>query len=396
MQLDQLLKASLTRGIIDQNQYQAMLDLQVSQLTDVATNLDDYAASDETPDEALRLVGGGNDLFVTIGLMLLLAGAFFVLFALPALSPTLVYAIIGVLVWMIAEIVTRQKRMRLSSTILAVLFVICIAELVGTGLSSQLDWQAIAQNPLMIATKRSELGMMSFVAAGALIAASGIYFWRFGVPILAAIVALTITALGFVQLILFLYDGVTAGDVMVPTMAQLPELLRDALYLPLIAGLIIFGIAVALDIHDRERRTLWSDCAFWLHVVSAPLLVHPLFIMATGQDVIFGEIEPGNDAMVMLGLLIALFFYVALAIDRRSLLVPTLAYFGSVGVFFLINDTANQVGLPPFALILLVVGCVIILFGAGWQMIRRVVVRNTLPARLVARLPIIQDKAVAA
>ena len=97
-------------------------------------------------------------------------------------------------------------------------------------------------------------------------------------------------------------------------------------------GLIVFGIAVALDLHDRERRTVWSDCAFWLHVVSAPMLVHPLFVMATGQNIGGAEIAAGSDAVIGLVVLIAVFTYVALAIDRRSLLVPTLGYFGTLGV----------------------------------------------------------------
>src|SRR5690606_34231460 len=141
----------------------------------------------------------------------------------------------------------------------------------------------------------------------------------------------------------------------------------------------VFVAAVLLDLHDRERRTIWSDCAFWLHVVSAPMLVHPLFIMATGQDVVLGNIEPDGNASVMLGLLILGFVYVALAIDRRSLLVPTLAYFASLGIYYLINSTANTTGIPPFALILLVVGALIIIFGAGWQHIRNLIVRPTLP-----------------
>ena len=149
--------------------------------------------------------------------------------------------------------------------------------------------------------------------------------------------------------------------------------------MPLACGLLVFGVAVFLDLGDRERVTVWSDCAFWLHVVSAPLLVHPLFILATGQDVVFGRIEPGTSATVMLGVLIAVFVYVALAIDRRSLLIPTLAYFGSLGIYYLINGAANQTGVPPFALILLVVGALIMVFGAGWQRIRALIVRPNVP-----------------
>jgi hypothetical protein len=97
------------------------------------------------------------------------------------------------------------------------------------------------------------------------------------------------------------------------------------------------SIGVELDLHDRERFTVWSDCAFWLHVISAPLLVHPLFILSTGQDVSFGTDRAGHFGLGHAGLMIAAFVYVALAIDRRSLLVPTLAYFGSLGIYYLVN-----------------------------------------------------------
>ena len=76
-----------------------------------------------------------------------------------------------------------------------------------------------------------------------------------------------------------------------------------------------------------------------------------------------GQIEPGMTAGVLLGLMMAMFVLVALAIDRRSLLAPTLAYFGSVGIYYLVNGAANTTGIPPFALILIAVGAIVILFG---------------------------------
>ena len=74
-------------------------------------------------------------------------------------------------------------------------------------------------------------------------------------------------------------------------------------------------------------------------------------------------------------------------IDRRSLLVPTLAYFGSLGIYYLVNSASDSTGVPPFAVILVVVGALISVFGAGWQRIRRIVVKPTLPAAVIRRLP---------
>ena len=378
---EQHLNAAVLQNIITPAQRGALLAL---------ARGGDPVSPDESTDEALRLVGGGNDLFVTVGVVLLLAGLFFVLTAMGSLTIALTYGIIAAVIWVIAEIVTRQKRMRLSSTVLAVLFMICAGELISQYLATRIDFAAVEANPLSIIAMRSDIGWLSFGAAAALIIAAVIYFWRFGVPVLAAVIALALTALGFVQIVLFLYDGVTAGAVAVPSVEQIPGVIRDALYLPLIAGMIIFAVAVALDLHDRERRTLWSDCAFWLHLVSAPLLVHPLFIMATGQDVAFGKIEAGQSAIVMLTLLIVMFVYVALAIDRRSLLVPTLGYFGSIGIYALVSKTAESAGLPPFALILLGVGAVIILFGTAWHTIRRLLIGATMPKVMLNRLPVLQ------
>jgi hypothetical protein len=72
-------------------------------------------------------------------------------------------------------------------------------------------------------------------------------------------------------------------------------------------------------------------------------------------------------------------------------LIPTLAYFGTLGIYYLIDGAANTTGIPPFALILLVIGGMIIMFGAGWQTIRRLTVGATLPTSILSRLPPIRS-----
>jgi hypothetical protein len=337
-------------------------------------------------DEPLRLVGGGNDLFVTVGIVLLFAGALFALQSFSGATVPFIAVTLGIFAWLVAEFVTRQRRMRLSSTVLGLGFMAAVLTVLGFHLEGRAEIQAV-QTPVQIAALRPQAAFYALVLFGGTALAAIVYFLRFRVPVMAAVLALSFTGAAFFFATLYFYDGVVAGQMLMPTLQQVPEILAKALYVPLICGLIVFGTAVAFDLHDRERFTVWSDCAFWLHVISAPLLVHPLFILATGQDVVFGEIEPGLSASVMLALLIAAFVYVALAIDRRSLLVPTLAYFGSLGIYYLVNSAANTTGIPPFALILLVIGAMIILFGAGWQRIRRLIVGSTLPTSLLTKLP---------
>ncbi|WP_185975230.1 hypothetical protein [Mesorhizobium sp. WSM4310] len=343
-------------------------------------------ADDEGDEENLRLVGGGNDLFVTVGTVLLSAGFFFVLTTLLPGQTFWIAGILAVFAWGLAEIVTRQHRMKLSSSVLALIFMAAILVALALRVEASFGirkpetiWQLLAL--------RQTASRAGYLFLGGGIIAAAIYFWRFRVPIIAGAIAIAFTLLAFLQTAIILYDSVTTGAIAPPRLEDVPELLRAALYMPLVCGLIVFATGVAFDIYDRDRRKIWSDCAFWLHVVSAPMLVHPLFIMATGQNVVFGHIAPDANATIMLAVLILGFLYVALAIDRRSLLVPTLAYFGSLGIYYLVNSASDSTGIPPFALILVVVGALIILFGAGWQRIRRIVVKPTLPAAVIRRLP---------
>lgn len=340
----------------------------------------------EANEENLRLVGGGNDVFVTVGTILLSAGFFFVLVTLLPGQTQWIAGLLAAFAWLVAEIVTRQHRMKLSSTVLALLFVASVAVVLALEVNARFDLKAPQTIWEMLALRQTA-SRAGYLFLGGIIAAAALYFWRFKVPVLAGVIAVALTLLAFLQTAIFLYDGVTTGAVAPPRLEDMPQLLRAALYMPLVCGLIVFATGVLFDIRDRDRQTVWSDCAFWLHVVSAPMLVHPLFILATGQDVAFGHIEPDANATVMLALLIAAFVLVALAIDRRSLLVPTLAYFGSLGIYYLVNSASNSTGIPPFALILVAVGALIIFFGAGWQRIRRLIIRPLLPTSVLNKLP---------
>ncbi|MEN0088175.1 MAG: hypothetical protein AAF737_07050 [Pseudomonadota bacterium] len=343
-------------------------------------------------DENLRLVGGGNDLFVTVGVVLLLAGGLSAFAAIFTSSQVALWLVSIVAVWAIAEAVTRQRRMKLSSTVLAVAFVWAIGELVVQTLISQVGLR-IPQNVLELLGMRAEISTAGLIFFGSLIAASIVYFWRFRVPILAASIALAITGLIFQYALLYVYDGVIRADIQISSTADFLDLTRNALIMPLICGLAIFAVGVAFDLHDRERETVWSDCAFWLHGLSAPLMVHPLFLLATGQTLVFGEIEGSQGAGVGLFVLVILFTFVALAIDRRSLLVPSLAYLGVLGIATLIEGTAEATGVPTFAIVLLAIGALVIMFGAGWQRIRWLIIRPMLPTSALNRLPPIKVSA---
>ncbi|WP_018689745.1 hypothetical protein [Ahrensia kielensis] len=379
------LEEAVRRGVINARQQADILVIAREGDDSSAAKLQEIQNIDN--DEDLRLVGGGNDLFVTVGILMLFSGVGFVLQTWLGDNQIIRAALMAVLMWLVAEFVTRQFRMKLSSTVLGLGFLGYTAAILGIYIWETLDLAKIADNPQLAFGLRPTIGSYGSAFFGGIALISILYFWRFRVPIMSAAIAISLTGFAFLWTFLYFYDGVTDGRVQLPTVEQIPLILERALMMPLICGIVVFCTAVYFDLRDRERSTVWSDCAFWLHVISAPLLVHPLFILATGQDVVLGKIEPGMTASIMLGLLISAFVYVALAIDRRSLLIPTLAYFGSLGVYYMIESTANSTGLPPLALILLVIGLLVIMFGAGWQRIRALIVRPTLPTSLINKLP---------
>ena len=77
-------------------------------------------------------------------------------------------------------------------------------------------------------------------------------------------------------------------------------------------GLAIFVLAMWFDVKDRLRVTRFSECAFWLHMFAAPMLVHAL---------LSGESFRAPPAALVLGTMLIL-AVIALFIDRRRCSCP--------------------------------------------------------------------------
>jgi len=155
---------------------------------------------------------------------------------------------------------------------------------------------------------------------------------------------------------------------------------QTAMAIVLIAGLAVFAVAMRWDMSDRSRETRRSDVAFWLHLLAAPMIAHPLFWIlgvtqgdAIGAGAAFGVVA----VYVAMGL-------VALAIDRRALLVSALAYV-LVSLTFLFREFG--VVELNVALTALVIGSALLTLSAFWSPIRRFVV-DKLPGSLQVKLPV--------
>lgn len=310
-------------------------------------------------EENFRLITSFNDVFVTIGavIMLVAAGAIGAALVPSADGPSLMGgALVAATAWGLAEFFTRRRRMALPSIVLLLAFV-------GGVFAAQLG---VIVDLVEGDNDRLAAGM---IAISALITAGAawLHWRRFMVPI-------TVAA-----------GAVAVGGSVIATIAAIvmPAFENDGerIIIPLvfIVGLAIFALAMRWDASDRARTTRRSDVAFWLHLAAAPMLAHPLFhwLGVTDGDNI-GVAAAAGVLLVYVAMGI-----VALAIDRRALLVSALAYV-LVALTFLF-DRFGAVELN-FALTALVIGSALLTLSAFWTPMRRLVVEK-LPSSIQGRLP---------
>ena len=122
-------------------------------------------------------------------------------------------------------------------------------------------------------------------------------------------------------------------------------------------------MAMWFDMKDRLRISRFSECAFWLHLLAAPMMVHAL--LGIGDDV-------SVSRAILLMLAVVVLAIMALVIDRRALLVSGLSYF-AIAVAQVIAASGITGGVQ-FAVTTLILGTAVLALGLGWSPVRRVVV----------------------
>ncbi len=331
-----LLPAAVARGIVTAEQAEALAAL-AGELT----------APPPAPrdDEALRFVGGFGDIFVTIGLGLFLGAAGYLAEALgfPMLGPLLAM----VLAWLLAEYFTRRRRMALPSIALLAAF-------------AAASFFVVLTFALMLpASTPGDPLPLAIAALGAALAA-GAHYRRFGVPIT---IAAGTAGIGGAAL-----KGIEAA-----APAWFADHLNALLF---VTGLVVFVLAMRVDMTDTTRVTRRTDIAFWLHLLAAPLIVHPVL---SGLQA--GEATSGQAAAI-LGVFVALGF-VALVVDRRAMLVSGLAYAGIAFASLLRQaGLGDLIGPATF----LALGALVLILAAFWQPLRGIILR-AVPGGILDRLP---------
>lgn len=175
------------RGIISTDQLDQLIAL-------AARPTSESSADTGTGDESFRLVGGGNDVFVGLGIVLLLAGLWTAVTTFFPTDGLTGYAVMAMLVWLLAEFITRQKRMKFSSLILAIAFIGCAAWLLGNWVIEQFDVQTVPENAFGLLERRSDYRLAGWSSTAGLAIIATAYFLRFRVPVMAAMLAICVIA----------------------------------------------------------------------------------------------------------------------------------------------------------------------------------------------------------
>jgi hypothetical protein len=328
-----------------------------------------FMAADRTTtlvdEEHFRLVTGFNDIFVAIASVLLLVA---IAWLGGEIQPWIGAIGVAVAAWGLAEYFTRVRRMALPSILLLLAFVGGLFGAVAVGLTGDENNYGPGDERIVA----------TYIAISGLIAMAGAYaHWRrFHVPI-------TIAA-GAAALVAAVVGGITAatnGNIFDDTMQGALNAILFA------AGIATFAFAMWWDMKDPKRETRRADVAFWLHLLAAPLIVHPIFAQIGVTE---GAISTGG-AILVIGLYIALAM-LALAIDRRALMVSSLIY-----VLWALNGLFERFGAVEtnVALAALVIGSALLLLSAFWHNARSLVVKP-LPQGLTAKLPALGTAAVTA
>ncbi|MDP3494667.1 MAG: hypothetical protein Q8R82_16270 [Hyphomonadaceae bacterium] len=341
---------------------------------DGAKRLEAFLKARNDPDrmldpENLRFLANFNDVFLTIGIVILMVGLGF-------LSSISVFNVIGprmidpqslseaasvanslklvvilspvpVLIgaWLLAEYFCGKRRLLLPSMALSGV-IVWAAGVIALGIFAPVDQAQSYTNPWAVLVGMSYAGF-----AGSAIAAGAI-FWRFRLPFSLFLLAASVAGL------LYTLVAQTGG---------ISEIVGGAAMLGVGLGTLI--CAVAFDMKDPTRSTRNADHAFWLHMAAAPQIIFGVRGLVLGYG--FQEASTA-DATVMLAVLVA-FGLISLALNRRALIVSGLITFAAA-LWTLVNNSGWG-GLNSLMLTALLVGGAIVLLGGGWRTARRFILK---------------------
>jgi len=364
------LDAAVSEGIVSEAQAAALRELARRRERDRSVDLGH--------EERFRFMRGFNDVFFSIGIILFVGGFWYFM---PRTAAG--YATTAAVVWVLAELLVGRLRLVLPGILLAGAFVAfvfaaCLSVPIESWLGMEIRPRLPTSVGILQALQFYPGGPLMF-AARALVAAAAaaVFYRRFKLPfaLLPLAASLVVAAMG------------VAAFLVPQTVA-----ISDAIVL-LLCGLGVFAAAMSFDASDRERLTRRADCAFWLHLLAAPLIVHSVVSLASSPlggalGRAAGPLTPNMNAELALAvmLIVAVLAVVALLIDRRALLVAGLTYLGVAIAFALTSTGFRSDPSLVIAATLVILGAFVLTLGAGWVPLRRRLLALLSPA-ISNRLP---------
>lgn len=317
------------------------------------------------PQERFRVIRDFNDVFISVGVVLVSLAVHLLL---PWLSQTiwdpaadgmmaspivrrLIEALAGgALFWVLAELLVPRRRSALTGLVLLLVIAGFVVDPLAAALHAFTSWAFSPAAPTSEFAWNSDM-FRTIHAYGLL---TLLFFARFKLPIALGLFA----ACASLTLLSLVGAGPGEGWTFRGT--------------AVLIGVMILAAAIAVDVRDRMRLTWRSDAAFWLHAVSAPYIVlgvvgpQALRILTKSATVL----DVSTLQWVSLIVSLVALALIALAIDRRSLILSSILAWGVV----LYGAFGAQLGWSgSIAQILLVLGIAVLLLGSFWQAIRRAV-----------------------
>ena len=319
---------------------------------------DDGAGNEAIGQENLRFLANFNDVFITLGLVILFIGVSTMvgMIATPALVTGNIMAgvlsalAVGGLAWLLLEYFCGRRRLLLPSMALTLIFTGFIAlgvtALVANSMGIGIDFDVFD-----IFGTTGRLGVTAFLAAAA---AAGAIYLRFRLPFALAVIALGVAGAIYVFLGFF---GNSAW------------LIGGAGFF--LMGICTLSVAIWYDMKDPERIRKASDNAFWLHLAAAPQVIIGVSTMVTGSNIFAGSTSGTDNATQGLTLLFVLLTIglVSLALNRRALIAASLVTF-----IITLSFVLSRAGLDAsniFIMVTILIGGGVVLLGAGWKTARR-------------------------
>lgn len=325
---DEEIKAAIEVGIFTEsavNNFKVLIDRQKNT----------YLADEEN----FRLVASFNDIFVVIALTLLFVSIMWIFNKIGIWIGALISAYLA---WKLSEIFITKKHMAFPAILLVSAFIFNISMLILPFTKSAIEFLGFQSN----------IDTPFFITSSLAGVAAGILHWkRFRVPITVA--ACCTLVIGYIFAFLIVNKDFRYGITI----------------FCFFAGAVVFIYALVWDASDTKRLSKNTDVAFWLHLLAAPLLVHPIFTA-------LGIFDKAINTQQSIAVIIIYFIigYLSLIIDRRALMVSALGY-----VLYTFGVMLKELGAIDFSFAFagLIISAGLLTISVFWHQVRKFALKGT-------------------